>query len=151
MTVVAAALAVAASVSEAQRPLRITTKKNLMFGTLFPGVRLDVAPTDVLRAGVLDVTGPNGNQIEVRFILPTFLSGPAGSTLPVSYTSTSAGFSTGSITTQIRFDPTVPYRPRLSGNGRGTFYIGAVANPGASQRSGNYASTIIVTVLLTGL
>lgn len=151
LTVVAAALALAASVGEAQRPLRITTKKNLTFGVLFPGARLDVPPTDVVRAGVLDVTGPNGNQIEVRFILPTFMSGPAGSTLPLSYTPTSAGFSTGSITTQVRFDPTVPYRPRLSGAGRGTFYLGAVANPGASQRSGSYSSTIIVTVLLTGL
>lgn len=141
----------ASAVSAQGRPLRITPNKNLTFGTLFPGVSRTVSPTDGVRAGVLDITGPNGNQIEVRFFLPSSLSGPAGATLPIAFTPTSAGFSTGSIATQVAFDPRVPYRPRLSGTGRGTLYLGAVANPTPTQRSGSYTSTVIVLIFLTGL
>lgn len=151
LTAAAVALVLAASTSDAQgRRLRITPNKNLSFGTLFPGVSRTVSPTDAVGAAVLDITGPRGNQIEVRFFLPRSLFGPAGSRLPISFTPTSAGFSTGSISTQIAFDPRLPYRPRLSRAGRGTLYLGAVANPGAAQRSGNYSATIIVIVFLTG-
>lgn len=145
------AVGASSSVAEAQRPLRANAKKNVTFGTLFAGVPLTVLPTDAVRAGAVDITGPNSRQILVTFTLPTSMMGPAGALLPVSFTPTSAGFSTGSIATQVRFDPRVPYRAFLSNNGRGTVYLGAIATPGASQRSGNYNATIVMTVALTGL
>jgi hypothetical protein len=148
---VLALAASSANIAAQGRPLRVTPNKNLTFGMLFPGVPFTVAPNDALRAGAVDITGPNGNQIEVTFTLPTALSGPAASSLPVSFGSTSAGFTEGSITTQVFFDPRVAYRPRLSRTGRGTVYVGGIAQPTASQRSGNYSATIIVTVALTGL
>lgn len=152
--IAAAAFLVILSATQANaqgRPLRVTPKKDLVFGMLFPGVPLTVAPTDALRAGAVDITGPNGSQVEITFTLPTSLSGPAASSLPLIFSSTSAGFTTGSITSQVQFDPRTAYRPTLSGSGRGTVYIGAIANPTPSQRSGNYAAIIVVTVANTGL
>jgi hypothetical protein len=59
---------------EAQRPLRVTPKKDLQFGVLFPGVATTVLPTSVTGAGVIDITGPNNNQIQITFTLPTSLA-----------------------------------------------------------------------------
>lgn len=152
LTAIAAATLVAASSAAAQAGRRVatTTVKNLQFGTLFPGIPQTVPPTDAIRAAEVTLQGPNAAQIAIFFLLPSSLNGPAGSRLPISFTSTSAGFSTGSIGTQVLFDPRVLYRPRLSSTGRGTIYLGGVASPAPSQRSGSYRATVIIFVVLTG-
>lgn len=149
LTITVVALFIAASTGEAQR-LTISPVRGVQFGLLFPGIPRTVAPSDPVRAGVLQLQGPNGAQVALFFILPSNLRGPSGARLPISYSATSGGYTTGATGGQVLFDPRVIYRPRLSASGRGTIFVGAIATPAPNQRNGTYNATIIVIAALTG-
>ena len=133
----------------AQRAIRVTSVRSLVFGTVFPGVRRTVLRTDPLNSGQLDIRATRNAQVQLIFTLPAVLNGPAGATMPVSFGGNDGGFSaTRSVASQVGFDPRVPYVARLSNNSsRASVFLGGSANPIASQRAGSYTGTVTLTVV----
>lgn len=144
-----ALLMVLAAPLPAQRRIRVTSMRSLVFGTVFPGVRRTVLRTDPLNSGQLDIRATRNAQVQLIFTLPTVLNGPAGATMPVSFGGNDGGFSaTRSVASQVGFDPRVPYVARLSNNStRASVFLGGSANPIASQRAGSYTGTVTLTVV----
>jgi hypothetical protein len=128
------------------KPLTVTGVRGITFGAVFPGVPRPITRTDPANSGQFDIKGPKGDVL-LSFVLPTTMAGPAGAQMPIAFGSSDAGFSQSqSIGSQIGFDPRQPFTATLSNNGRGSVFIGAIANPTTSQRAGPYTATITLTV-----
>ena len=129
-----------------------TGVRDLAFGNVLPGVPTTVQPTDAARSGQFDITGPSLARIEITFTLPTVLNRTGGGTMPISFGSTSAGYSaSGSIAAQTAFNPNTAFRTNLSLIGRGSVFLGGTLAPAGSQTAGSYSATVTMTVALTTL
>jgi len=132
--------------------LVVTGARSLGFGNVLPGVPTTVQPTDAVRSGQFDITGPSLARVEITFALPTVLQAGPGLTVPISFGATSAGYSaSGSIAGQTAFDPRTPFRVNLSVLGRGSVFLGGLLTPPTSQAAGSYTATVSVTVAIVGL
>jgi hypothetical protein len=136
------------SVAGAQgKPLSVTGMHNLTFGAVFPGVPRVIGRTDAANAGQYDVGYAKFAPIQLTFTLPSSMAGPAGATMPLVFGANDAGYSSPeTITSQVGFDPRVPFATTLDKNGRAAVFIGGTAQPLASQRAGAYSATITLTV-----
>jgi hypothetical protein len=136
----------------AAQELSVTGKPpGLTFGVVLPGVPVTIEPSDA-RSGRFDITGPAFATIEITFSFPMALDGPDGASMPVSFGSMSAGYSvSGSIGSQVLFDPRVPIRFNLSEFGRGTGFVGGILSPSRTQAPGPYGASLSVTVAVIGL
>jgi len=129
------------------KPLTVTGVRGLTFGAVFPGVPRVVTRTDAANSGQLDIKGPNRSLVLLTFILPLRMTGPAGAQLPLTFSSSDAGYSQSqAIGSQVGFDPRQSFTAALSNNGRGTVFVGGTASPAANQRAGSYTGTLTLTV-----
>jgi hypothetical protein len=140
-----------AGATELRAQRSATSVRNLSFGTVLPGVPTTVEPTDLARSGQFEIIGLVNDPVEITFsFLPSTLTGPGG-TMPISFGTTSAGFSeSGAITSQVFFDPRVPFRVNLSSTGRGTGFLGGTLTPSATQAAGSYSGSVSITVSFLG-
>ena len=131
-----------------QRPIAVTGVRSLVFGAVLPGVPMVVPRTSAANAGQFDLTGPHDSQAALTFTLPVVMTGPAGATLPLLFGGGDAGYSQSqSIASQIGFDPKQPFVITFSQNGRGSVFLGGVAQPTPTQRAGAYTATITLTMV----
>ena len=131
------------------KPLNITGIHGLTFGVVFPGVPRVVSRTDAANAGQFDIGYAKFSPIQLTFTLPSAMAGPAGATMPLVFGASDAGYSSPeTITSQVGFDPRVPFATTLDKNGRAAVFIGGRADPAPSQRAGAYTATITLTVLV---
>ncbi len=129
------------------KPLNVTGVRGLTFGAVFPGVPRVISRTDAANAGQFDVGHAKFAPIQLSFTLPSVMVGPAGATMPLVFGSSDAGYSSPeTITSQVGFDPRVPFTTALDKNGRAAVFIGGTAQPLPSQRAGAYTATITLTV-----
>jgi len=129
------------------KPLTVTGIHNLTFGAVFPGVPRVISRTDPANAGQFDVGQAKFANILLTFTLPSVMVGPAGATMPLVFGANDAGYSSPeTITSQVGFDPRLPFSTALDKNGRAAVFIGGRAQPLASQRAGAYSATITLTV-----
>ena len=129
------------------KPLNVSGQRSLTFGVVFPGVPRVVSRTDAANAGQFDIGQTKFNPIQLTFTLPSVMVGPAGATMPLVFGSSDAGYSSPeTITSQVGFDPRVPFSTALDKNGRAAVFIGGTALPAPSQRAGAYTATITLTV-----
>jgi hypothetical protein len=129
------------------KPLNISGVHNLTFGAVFPGVPRVISRTDAANAGQFDIGYAKFSPIQLTFTLPSAMVGPAGATMPLVFGASDAGYSSPeTITSQVGFDPRVPFATALDKNGRAAVFIGGRAQPFPSQRAGAYTATIILTV-----
>jgi hypothetical protein len=129
------------------KPLNITGVRGLTFGAVFPGVPRVISRTDPASAGQYDIGYAKFSPIQLTFTLPSVMVGPAGATMPLVFGSSDAGYSSPeTITSQVGFDPRVPFSTALDKNGRAAVFIGGTAQPLPSQRAGAYTATITLTV-----
>jgi hypothetical protein len=148
----ALALTGSAGLSAQGRPLRVTGVRDLQFGTVIPGVPALILRTDAANSGQLSLTGEKNTTVQLQFTLPAAMTGPSGATMPVSFGASDAGFSPAeTVTSQVGFDPRVPFVGALSNNGRAAVFLGGQALPAGGQRSGTYTATITLTVSYVGL
>jgi hypothetical protein len=132
-------------------PIRVTAVQGLTFGNVIPGVPAPIARTDPTGSGRLDIRAHPNEVVQLRFTLPTSMSGPAGASLPLTFGASDGGFSSDeSIASQIGFDPRTATSQRVSKNGRGSVFLGGTANPSPTQRAGTYSATITLTVSYPG-
>jgi len=129
------------------KPLNVTGVRGLTFGPVFPGVPRVISRTDPANAGQFDIGHTKFNPIQLTFTLPSVMVGPAGATMPLIFGANDAGYSSPeTITSQVGFDPRVPFTTALDKNGRAAVFIGGRAQPAPSQRAGAYTATITMTV-----
>jgi hypothetical protein len=118
----------------------------LAFGILLPGIATTIAPTNSASCGEFTLTGNKNELVLVRFSLPTYMSGPGGARLPLTFGGNSAGYSSSSSTSgETTFDPSQIQFVQLANNGTGALYLGATASPGTAQNAGSYSATVTLT------
>jgi hypothetical protein len=142
----AAALPVAAQNS-------VTGIRNLVFGTVFPGVSKVVLRTDAVNSGQFNLRGRRRGVVLLTFTLPaSMLDVASGATLPIAFGANDAGFSpTQAVGNQtVSWDPRTPRNVTLSNAnpGRGSVFLGGRVNPAINQRaSNNYTGTVILNAV----
>lgn len=134
-----------------QAQIQVTGQQDLTFGNLFPGIPERVFPTDGVRAGTFDMTGPKNMEIILQFTLPAVMTGPGAATMPLSYAANDATYDPrgGGLPT-VAFDPTAPFTNRLPNSRQASAFLGATTTPSFSQTAGDYSAAVVLTVALTG-
>jgi hypothetical protein len=133
------------SPARAHAQFSIASVQPLAFGYLTQGVTEIVPYTDTFRRGVVHVDG--AGQAWIRVVLPTTLTSPQGTTIPLQ-------FLTGDLALQesgkaaAAFDPAASTRVNLT-NGTASLFIGGRAVPAATQRAGLYSATVTIMVSST--
>lgn len=122
----------------------VTGIRNLTFGNVIPGVPTTVLQTDAVRSGQFRIAGVIVRNVVISFTLPTAMNGPLGATMPITFTNTSAGFTTV-FQGNTPFNPNTPYNETVVFNA--TITLGGRVNPSPTQRAGNYSANIIMTVI----
>lgn len=122
--------------------------QNLNFGNVIPGVPTTILKSNAASSGQFRITGGGFfRSVTVRLTLPVVMNGPAGATMPISFTSTDAGISwQGTIGSQTTFDPNAPFTYTLW-LGSGTVFLGGRVSPAPAQPAGSYTATITLTVI----
>lgn len=125
--------------------------QNLAFGFLLPGVPTTVDAAQITLSGQIQVEAALGTRFEIRYTLPTVMTG-AATTLPLTFGTTAAGAApSANPASMIRFDPAVASRFQLVTTTRATFFLGGRAAPRAGQPVGAYTAPIVVTIINLGL
>jgi len=130
------------------RPLRVGGERALTFGIVFPGVPRHIVRTDPVGSGEFSIRGEKFLQVLMQFTLPTFLTGPGGARMPLSFGAGDAGYSTTTIGAQAGFNPIAGGTGQLSRNGRGSVFLGGTAQPAAGQAAGAYTGVVVLTVIV---
>jgi hypothetical protein len=114
-----------------------------------PGVPSRVLRTDPVNCGQFEIQGPNRTRIRLSLTLPTVLNGPSGATMPLTFATNDAGYSTtNTITSQTAFNPHRSLTTRIRRGGRTGVFLGGTASPAAGQRAGGYTATVVLSVVV---
>jgi hypothetical protein len=139
-------LTVPASRAEAQSAY-VNGLRDLAFGTVLNGVPKHILPSDAVNSGMFEFKAAGAAQVQLQFTLPTVLNGPAGATLPISFSTTDAivqGLAGGS--TPLTINPNVTTVYPLGSGSRFDVWIGGTVTPQAGQTQGAYSATISLTM-----
>ena len=140
----AAACALLAAASPATAQITVAGVRNLAFGPVIRGVATHVAPTDAVKSGQFRFVTAIGNRVRVQFTLPNRLNGPAGATMPISFSTTDA-FAVGSAA-PVTFNPNNAQTFTIVSSTTINVFIGGTVSPAAAQTLGAYTNTITLTV-----
>jgi hypothetical protein len=129
---------------------QISGVRPLDFQTLVAGVPKHVARTDPVWSGEFRFT--TGSLItQVTLDVPSRLNGPGGASIPLSFSSSDAGYSpTGNINNQTQtFSPNgETITLWLTGRRTASIFVGGTATPSAVQAPGNYSAPITLEVFI---
>jgi hypothetical protein len=131
--------------ADVQQPITVTKTHDLVFGTVFPGLNKVIAVTDAA-AAAFSIAGQASSNVNMTFTLPaTIASG--GNTMPIA-TWTARRNSTASSASGTDFTPSSSATSAtLSAGGALYVFVGATAQPSASQAAGSYSGTLTLTVV----
>ncbi len=129
--------------------LTLTKGGDLRFPEGFPGQ----GSVNDNAAATWSVSNPQGVSLSISFALPTALSGPGTSTIPLTYGSTSGAHTLSPPGTQVLFNPTAGTTV-TGASASGTIFLGQSFGGAAdfvtatvgTVPSGNYRATIVLTV-----
>jgi hypothetical protein len=147
-------------------PLTATGTRALQFGVIVPGTTSVTVLPRSSSGGEFRITGVKSRKsVDISFTLPTQLTGPAGSSIPLSFNGNYAALcevdASGAcevasvvawnpVTTPTFRDQPTRYKP-----GRKVYayddyqvYLGGVASPAAAQRQGTYTASIGVLLVV---
>jgi hypothetical protein len=128
-----------------QQPITVTKNNDLSFGTVFPGVDKSI-PVTAGGAAKFTVAGQASTPVNLTFTIPaTITSG--GNNLALA--SWSGHHATTDVTSGgTTFTPSASATTAtLSGSGALYLYVGATAQPTASQAAGSYSGNMTMTVV----
>jgi len=148
VTFLSLALVVACMGSLEGQQTQLTAIRGVSFGIVLPGVPFHVLRTDPVNSGQFQLKAPPPKIVTYTFTLPTVLNGPLGATMPISFATNDAGYSgTNVITSQVAFDPHIPFTSSMVTNRVGIF-LGGTVSPIPTQRAGSYTATVVLSVLV---
>ena len=128
----------------------VTGRDDLNFADVVAGVPASITRKDSHRAGTFWIRGSSNAEVLLTLTLPSFLGGPAGAQLPITFGSDDAGFNWQQQPGQATgFNPAVPRIARLGNNGHGWVFLGGTVRPNMGQRAGSYLGTVVLTVAYT--
>ncbi len=90
--------------------ITVVGRRDLRFGTLFPGIPELVVPTDGARAGRFSIRGPRNMEIVITFTLPAVMVGPGAATMPLSYAANDAIYEPRGVAHRLPWRSTPPCR-----------------------------------------
>ena len=140
-----------ASVHYVPRPLVVSARRDLRFGTLIRGMPTRVLTSDVRHSGWFEINGAQYESVRVEFLLPTSLTSDEGPELPISF-----GPGDGAAATDmgrfhgVPFDPRQPLIATLGANGKLYIHLGGTASASHGQAAGIYRATIFLSVFDLG-
>jgi len=135
----------------AEQPPSVIGRDDLNFADVVAGVPMSIARKDAHRAGTFWIRGNANAVVLLTLALPSFLGGPAGARLPITFGSDDAGFSRQQQPGQaIGFNPALPRIAQLGNNGHGWVFLGGTVRPAMGQRAGSYLGTVVLTVAFVG-
>jgi hypothetical protein len=141
------ALAALLAAGPVEAQISVTPIRNLAFGPVIVGVPTSIGPSHPVRSGQFRLVAPLLARVRFRFTLPNRLNGPAGATLPISFSNTDAiAMGTGPTSVPVTFDPKVQQTFQIVTSTTINVFIGGTVSPAANQRQGNYSGTITFTV-----
>jgi hypothetical protein len=128
-----------------QQPITVTKNSDLSFGNVFPGLDKSIAVT-AGGAAKFTVAGQASTPVNLTFTIPaTIASG--GNTLTLA--SWTGHYATTDVTSGgTTFTPSASATgATLSGTGALYVYVGATAQPTATQAAGSYSGSMTMTVV----
>ncbi|MBA3659380.1 MAG: DUF4402 domain-containing protein [Gemmatimonadales bacterium] len=136
--------------SSAVAQLQVSQSQELAFGQLVARIPKTVVRTDGSRSGKFVIQGPEGALVSLQLILPAVMRGPGTALLPMSFSSTDAGYAPNNgLGNQTAFDPRGSFSVTLGSNGRGVVSLGGTATAAPTgQASGSYTATLTLIVAL---
>lgn len=140
-------IAVPATKAEAQL-VYVSGQQTLAFGGVMRGIPKHILPSNPIMSGKFEFQAVIGSRVRIRFTLPNRLNGPAGATMPVSFSTTDAILQGQgpSSPPPVTFNPRARYTFTLAGSNTFNVWIGGTVTPGAAQAMGAYSNTISMTV-----
>jgi uncharacterized protein DUF4402 len=127
--------------------ITVTPVRDLAFGPVIVGVPTQIGPSHPVRSGQFRVTTVPLVRVRLRFTLPNQLDGPAGATMPISFSNNDA-LHVGSAPNSVpeTFNPKATRNVQITTDPTLFVFIGGTVSPAANQAQGNYAGTITLTV-----
>jgi hypothetical protein len=122
--------------------------QGLSFGLLLPGTPETVSLDDVARRGVVALAG--SGSLDVTFVLPSAMLSPEGGSLPLSFSSVSAGLLASAGGIAMPLNPQQLLRVQLAPDRVMHLVLGGTAQPTAGQRAGHYVGRVVVIVSQPG-
>jgi Domain of unknown function (DUF4402) len=128
-----------------QQPITVTKNNDLSFGNVFPGVDKAIAVT-AAGAAKFTVAGQASTPVNLTFSIPATIASGGNNLALASWT---GHFATTDVTSGgTTFTPSASATTAtLSGSGALFVYVGATAQPTASQPAGSYSGTMTMTVV----
>ena len=143
----AAACALLTAASPAAAQITVSGIRNLAFGPVIRGVATHVFPNNPVKSGQFRFVTAIGNRVRVQFTLPNRLNGPAGATMPISFSTTDAiAVGTAAISVPVTFNPKGARVFVIVTSTTINVFIGGTVTPAAAQALGAYTNTITLTV-----
>ncbi len=128
-------------------PLGVQALQDLGFGPVVPGLESWVSPADPSGAGVFRIRGRQGATVEIRFLLPSALTAPGGSVLPLLFGPGDGRISpTESPSAGAALNPSVPVVVSLPGQPWSYLFLGGMVVPPASARSGAHSAPVVLVI-----
>lgn len=125
----------------------VTPIRDLAFGPVIVGIPSTVPPTHPTRSGQFRFTAPLLSRVQLRLTLPNQLNGPAGASLPITFSNNDAMYvGTFPGSTPTTFNPKANRNVQLLLGTTYNVFVGGRVTPAANQRQGNYAAPITLTV-----
>jgi hypothetical protein len=136
----------AASRAEAQISY-VVGQRTLAFGGVVRGVPKHILPGDPIRSGQFEFRATLNNTVRITFTLPNRLNGPAGATMPISFSNTDGNLKgQGPTSLLIVFNPNVANTWNLVSSNTFNVWLGGTVSPTGGQAFGAYSNTISMTV-----
>jgi hypothetical protein len=129
-----------------QQPITVTKNNDLAFGNVFPGVDKTIAVSNA-GAAKFTVAGQAVTSVNLTFSLPATITSGSNNLTIANWTGhhNTVDLSSGGTTFTPSASPTTATLSAVGGN---LFvYVGATAQPTASQPAGNYSGSMTMTVV----
>jgi hypothetical protein len=115
------------------------------FGTVTAGT--SKSPTSLAtNAGRFNISGQPNASVSVSFTLPTVLTGTAGATIPITFSSSDGLLWSPYPTANTTFSPNAAFGTTLDGSGNLVIGIAGTVFPPVLATTGLYTGTITLTV-----
>jgi hypothetical protein len=148
--VAALALASCGSIAGAQgqRSTTVFPVQALSFGLLLPGVPEVVPVTDMARRAMVALSG--AGAVDVTLVLPSSLSAPDGTNIPLQFRAGDAGLLQSAGSAVVPLNPYQVNRVHLAPDRMVYLLLGGVALPSQAQHPGHYSARVLVIVSQPG-
>ena len=148
--VAALLLASCGTLAHAQSPNSITVYpvQALTFGLLLPGVPDAVPVTDMARRAMVALSG--SGAVDVTLVLPSSLTAPDGSFIPLQFGASDAAVLQSAGSTPAPLNPFQVNRVHLAPDRMVYFLLGGAALPTHAQKPGHYSARVLVIVSQPG-